>query len=145
MTDDARSNRLRQFALALARLEEALDRPEDSIVRDACIQRFEFTFETAWRAIQADALMEGVNCASPRDCLRAAFRLEIIDNDERWFRMVEDRNRTSHTYDEALAADIYRSLSGYAAILSAMLARLGERERLRQAEEADEGGEGRDE
>ena len=40
------------FEQALRRLEEALAKPEDPIVRDACIQRFEFTFEMAWKALQ---------------------------------------------------------------------------------------------
>ena len=77
--------------LALGRLEDGLARPEDAIVRDACIQRFEFTFEMAWRAIQSRARAEGVECVSPRDCFRAAFRLGLLGNDPRWLAMVEDR------------------------------------------------------
>ncbi len=41
----AHSARVALFEEALNRLEEALGRPEDAIVRDACIQRFEFTFD----------------------------------------------------------------------------------------------------
>ena len=37
---------------ALSCLKEALGKPEDAIVRDASIQRFDFTFEMAWKAIQ---------------------------------------------------------------------------------------------
>ena len=33
---------------ALGRLEEALASPENALVRDAGIQRFEFSFELAW-------------------------------------------------------------------------------------------------
>ena len=39
--------RLSQFGQALNRLTEALELPKDDVVRDASIQRFEFTFETA--------------------------------------------------------------------------------------------------
>lgn len=46
------STRTMLFEKALRRLEEALDKPESAIVRDASIQRFEFTFELAWKAIQ---------------------------------------------------------------------------------------------
>ena len=88
--------RVYQFGQALQRLQDALKLPEDSIVRDACIQRFEFTFETAWKAVQADAAAEGTECASPRDCFRTAFRMGIIDlNETSWLKMVEDRNRES--------------------------------------------------
>ena len=76
------------FDQALGRLDEALARPEDPIVRDACIQRFEFTFETAWKALQRYALEEGLECVSPRDCFRTAVRLGLIDKDARWMAMV---------------------------------------------------------
>jgi nucleotidyltransferase substrate binding protein (TIGR01987 family) len=118
------SGRLAAFERALQRLSEALDQPEDSIVRDACIQRFEFTFEMAWRALQEHAAREGIDCVSPRDCFRVGFRLRMLENDPRWLAMVEDRNRTSHTYDEDSATAIYRALSGYAEILRSLLGRL---------------------
>ena len=118
------SMRLSAFARALHRLTEALTKPDDPIVRDACIQRFEFTFEMAWRALQEHAAREGLECASPRECIRVGFRLRVIDNDPRWLAMVEDRNRTSHTYDEDSAIVIYRALPGYAEILQSLLDRL---------------------
>ena len=137
MTERVTSVRLRQFARALDRFQEALVLPDDPIVRDACIQRFEFTFETSWKAIQADAFAEGVSCASPRDCLRAAFRLGILDKDEpAWLHMVEDRNRTSHVYDEDVAVAIRDALPGYALLFSALLSKLQERARQREAEES---------
>src|SRR5437773_12157719 len=96
--------RLRNVDRALSWLNEALVMTEDPIVRDACIQRFEFTFETAWKAIQADANAEGFECTSPRDCFRTAFKMGVLDLQEiSWLKMVEDRNRTSHTYDEGTA------------------------------------------
>jgi nucleotidyltransferase substrate binding protein (TIGR01987 family) len=130
---EAYSPRLLLFEKALDRLEEALTKPDDPIVRDACIQRFEFTFEMAWKAVQSFAVAEGLECMSPRDCLRVGFRLALIDRDAQWMAMVEDRNRTSHTYDEASATAIYRALPGYAHLLRLLLQRLrdGESRRLR--------------
>jgi len=118
--------RLALLEQALARLDEALARPEDAIVRDASIQRFEFTFEMAWKAVQVHAAAEGLECVSPRDCLRAAFRLGVVDNDPTWMKMVEDRNRTTHTYDEASARAIYQALPDYAGLLRRLLTRLRE-------------------
>ena len=126
--------RVEAFERALRRLAEGLAKPEDAIVRDACIQRFEFTFEMAWRALQEYALEEGVECTSPRDCFRAGFRLTLLKNDPGWLAMVEDRNRTSHTYDEESAIDIFRSLSGYAGLFTQLLERLQEEYRRRAAE-----------
>jgi nucleotidyltransferase substrate binding protein (TIGR01987 family) len=141
MMEPTSAIRLRQFDRALQRLQEAVALPVDSIVRDACIQRFEFTFETAWKAIQADARVEGVDCASPRDCFRAAFRLGMLGDDEPdWLRMVEDRNRTSHTYDEEVAAEIYKSLSGCASLVAVLLAELEKRAQRREQERAEGSG-----
>jgi nucleotidyltransferase substrate binding protein (TIGR01987 family) len=118
------ARRLPLFERALRRLQEALAKPEDSIVRDACIQRFEFTFEIAWKTVRAYALGEGIECMSPRECFRTAFRLELIENDPGWMAMIEDRNRTSHTYDEESAKLIYRALPNYAGLLEALLRKL---------------------
>ena len=109
---------------ALERLDEALARPVDPLIRDAAIKRFEFTFEMAWKAIQAQARREALDCLSPRDCFRTAFRLGLVENDERWMRMVEDRNRTSHTYNEKTAQEIYGALSAYSSLFRDLLARL---------------------
>ncbi len=129
--------RLQQFGRALGRLQEALDLPHGPVVRDACIQRFEFTFETAWKAIQADAFAEGTECASPRDCVRTAFRLGVLDRHETdWLKMVEDRNRTSHTYDEETAEEIYLSLPRYSKLFEGLLGALQDRDRRRVAEES---------
>jgi nucleotidyltransferase substrate binding protein (TIGR01987 family) len=118
------SRRAALLAQALRRLEEALARPEDAIVRDACIQRFEFTFEMAWRAIQERARAEGLDCVSPRDCFRTGFRLGLLGPDRRWLAMVEDRNRTTHLYDEETARKVYRAMPEYVELLRALLARL---------------------
>jgi nucleotidyltransferase substrate binding protein (TIGR01987 family) len=120
----ARLTRTLTFERALLRLEEGLEKPEDAIVRDACVQRFEFTFEMAWRAVQAFAMAEGLDCVSPRECFRTGFRLGLIENDPLWMAMVEDRNRTSHMYDEDVAREIYGALSGYARLFRTLLTAL---------------------
>ena len=53
------SPRVETLAKALTRLCEALENPETDLTRDASIQRFEFCFELAWKAIQEHARKEG--------------------------------------------------------------------------------------
>jgi nucleotidyltransferase substrate binding protein (TIGR01987 family) len=104
---------LDSFNKALRRLAEALDAPPGDLVRDASIQRFEFTFELAWKAIKNTATVEGLECMSPRSCLKLAFCQGWIDDEPIWLAMLEDRNRASHTYDEKLAEQLYGRLPDY--------------------------------
>ena len=82
-------------------------------MRDSSIQRFEFTFELFWKSLKAYAEESGLEAFSPRDSIRIAFQLGVIQDNPEWFRMLEDRNRTSHTYNEATADSIYSHLPTY--------------------------------
>ena len=109
---------------AAARLDEIAALPETDIVRDAAIQRFEFTFELVWKALQLYLEREGFESGSPRAVLKRAFIIGMIsDRDEAdiWLQMLDDRNLTSHAYDEALAVRIYtRIVQDYAPRLAWM-------------------------
>lgn len=111
---------LASFEAALARLQDALAQPCNEWTRDAALQRFEFTFELAWKSARRAAREEGLEAASPREALKNARRLGWIEDDPLWLRMLEDRNRTSHTYSEATANEIYARLPGYAAALAGL-------------------------
>jgi nucleotidyltransferase substrate binding protein (TIGR01987 family) len=50
--------------------------------------------------------------AAPRDAIREAFSAGLIDDGEGWMQMLVDRNRTSHTYREATAAEIVNNILG---------------------------------
>jgi hypothetical protein len=59
---------------ALDRLDEACRRlaapgPADPLLRDGLIQRFEFCFALAWKAIQATAAVEGITVRSPKTAM----------------------------------------------------------------------------
>lgn len=113
--------RLTDLASALARLRDALAQPKTEWTRDAAIQRFEFTFELAWKSVAAAALVQGIEVASPRRAWQAAFQLGWIDDDRLWLDMLEDRNRASHSYREATAEKIHGRLAAYAAAIAALL------------------------
>lgn len=112
---------------AVARLADALAQPETEFVRDAAIQRFEFSFELAWKATQAVATLEGQDCPSPRTALSTAWRNGWLDDEAAWLEMLEDRNRTSHTYRDALAKDVFSRLSHHLPRLQQRLERLNAR------------------
>jgi nucleotidyltransferase substrate binding protein (TIGR01987 family) len=111
---------------AVGRLREALNTSETDVSRDAAIQRFEFCFELAWKVIQERARGEGLDCQSPKGCFKLAFKSGWIVDETGWLAMIEDRNRTTHTYDEQLARDVFGRLPGYPPLLDALLAKLRE-------------------
>ena len=41
-----------------------------------------------------------------KDATRRAFKYNLIENGEVWMNMINSRNKTSHTYDEATAKEI---------------------------------------
>lgn len=118
------SPRLVGFTKAITRLEEALNEPVNSLIRDACIQRFEFSFELAWKAVQEYLRQQGQNCQSPKSCLKEAFKQGWITNEDSGLKLLGDRNLTSHTYDEDLAKAIYARLPEHLEFLKTLLSHL---------------------
>ena len=92
---------------AVSRLKEVLELEKTMINRDSAIKRFEFCFELAWKSIKKYSAQEGVACRSPKSCFRTAFQPGIIEYNEQWMMMVDDRNFSSRYEKETAANDIY--------------------------------------
>ncbi|WP_293998599.1 HI0074 family nucleotidyltransferase substrate-binding subunit [uncultured Megasphaera sp.] len=108
---------------ALHRLEIALTKTldEDDLYLDATIQRFEFTFELAWKLMKAVLEYEGIETTSPRSSIREAWKQHLINDAEKWLDMQVKRNLSSHTYNEETAQDIYRHIKeDYIGLLQAL-------------------------
>ncbi|MDP3725476.1 MAG: HI0074 family nucleotidyltransferase substrate-binding subunit [Nanoarchaeota archaeon] len=101
----------KQFEKAVKRLEEVLQQPKNEFMRDSAIQRFEFTLDLAWKTIKSFLEIEkGIVCMSPKDCIREAYKQEVIEYDEFWLKMVDMRNEAAHIYSEEKAEEIYAAL-----------------------------------
>ncbi|MFA5812737.1 MAG: HI0074 family nucleotidyltransferase substrate-binding subunit [bacterium] len=59
---------------------------------------FETCVEYAWKYFKRLAIDEGLEVYSPKDAIRAAGRLGLIDDVEKWLGFVEDRNLAVHDY-----------------------------------------------
>ena len=106
------SERLRErldgFGRALDRLDEALAVPADApLALDGTLQRFEFTFELAWKTLRDALEDEGIEARTPREVLREAYGAGWLDDEKAWIDMLRDRNLSSHVYSEEAAAEIY--------------------------------------
>ena len=127
---------LSSFTKALAALQRALARseaaPADEELRDACIQRFEFTFELAWKSLKRRLEFDlpsraDLDTLSYRGLVRLAAEQGLIADPLPWFVYRDQRNLTSHTYDAAKAASVRAALPAFAADAEALLATLQQR------------------
>ena len=113
---------------ALATLKELAFLEDPSPVeRDAAIQRFAYTFEAFWKALQAYLReVEGLEGASPKGVIRLAWEVGLLRDEEARLAlgMVDDRSLTVHTYNEDLARAIFRRLPDYARLMEQILGRL---------------------
>lgn len=114
--------RITQLTAALARLDEVLAQPKNAFMRDSAIQRFEFTSDLAWKALQG-VLAErfGLIANSPKTAARMAHENGLVSDLPLWLAMVDDRNLTSHSYDEEIAEKIYAQLPRYADMVRQLL------------------------
>ena len=102
------------FTDAVARLREALDdygkMPLDSI-RDGVIQRFEFCTELAWKTMREYLIDQGyTELNSPKAVVKQAFAFGMIQDQAAWIELLNDRNLTSHVYDESTAKLIFNRI-----------------------------------
>lgn len=125
------ANRLKELRMdyqnALQRLNEGAVLPVDNaIVIDGVIQRFEFTFELAWKWLQVYLRRQGVEVHGPRPVIKEAFSAGLLQDGEGWINMLEDRNRTSHIYDESEARQIYQRITSlHLGLLQQLPAQIG--------------------
>ena len=91
--------------------DELLDSVLSEMVKEGLIQRFEYTHELAWNVMKDYAEYQGnSNVGGSRDAIREAFQLKLVTDGEIWMDMIRSRNKTSHTYNEATADEIYRKI-----------------------------------
>jgi nucleotidyltransferase substrate binding protein (TIGR01987 family) len=93
-------------AVALSRLRELSDLEQQGL-----IQSFEFTHELAWNVLKDYLEEKGiVGLIGSKDATRSAFKNGLIKDGESWMKMIEDRNKTSHTYDLAVARAVVENI-----------------------------------
>ena len=103
------------FQNAVLRLKEGLagydDATDKQLARDGIIQRFEFTCELAWKTTREWLLDQGhVELNSPKAVMRQAFADGLVADSDGWIGLLNDRNMTSHIYDENTANLIFQRI-----------------------------------
>ena len=137
MNPDTRwKQRFQNFEKGFLLLREALENGPGSLNKleqEGVIQRFEYTFELAWKSMKDYLEENGVVIApvTPRQVVKDAFAAKLIEDGQIWIDMLDHRNLLSHTYDfsvfEKAVEDIAARYLPAIASLYGFLAREGNR------------------
>ena len=112
MTQDIRwQQRLHNYSLALQQLSLAVDLSKERALSDlekqGVIQAFEFVHELAWNVLKDFLEYEGIpDLVGSRSTVREAFKRGLLTDGDLWMDMIDKRNQTSHTYNQALAQSL---------------------------------------
>lgn len=78
--------------------------------RAGIIQFFEMSFELAWKVLKDYLEAQGFIVKSPRDTIKQAFQIGLIEDGHVWIDALSNRNLTVHTYDETLADKMVKAV-----------------------------------
>ncbi|MGG7141966.1 HI0074 family nucleotidyltransferase substrate-binding subunit [Clostridium nigeriense] len=98
---------LKKAYVKLKEVNDIYDGNND-IIRDSLIQRFEFTYELTHKTLKEFMKYLGVTLENsfPRTIFKKAYVNNLISDDKVWINLLEDRNSTSHIYNEDMAKEI---------------------------------------
>jgi len=108
MGQDTRwKQRFDNFDRAYVLLRQALERGPAALSlleKEGVIQRFEYSFELAWKTVKDYLEASGlvISPLTPRQVLKDAFAAKVIADGQVWIDMLDHRNLLSHTYDSAV-------------------------------------------
>jgi nucleotidyltransferase substrate binding protein (TIGR01987 family) len=91
----------RAFILLRSALEDRTPEQFSDLELEGLIQRFEYTFELAWKTLKDRLEQAGVVLPqiTPAAVIKAAFAAKLIEDGQTWIDMLKHRNLMSHTYD----------------------------------------------
>jgi nucleotidyltransferase substrate binding protein (TIGR01987 family) len=115
MSDIRWKQRFNNYCKAFQTLVDAIEltrtRDLSKLEEQGLIQSFEFTHELAWNVLKDYLDEKGiVGLIGSKDATRTAFKNGLIEDGEAWMAMIEDRNKTSHTYDPAVAHAVVENI-----------------------------------
>jgi nucleotidyltransferase substrate binding protein (TIGR01987 family) len=94
-------NYKRAFSLLREAMETLETRELNALEKEGIIQRFEYTWELAWKVLKDYLEHEGVVLSkiTPASVIRAAFDAKIISHGDNWMQALDARNKMAHVYN----------------------------------------------
>ena len=93
----------RGFNLLRSAMEEREPKDFSDLELEGLVQRFEYTFELAWKTLRDYLEHNGLVLVqiTPTAVIKAAFASKVVEDGQVWIDMLKHRNLMSHTYDSA--------------------------------------------
>ena len=107
------NNALSKFISALDRENEIKEEGFGDIYLDLTVKRFEFTYEMAWKALKRYLEFLGFEPKSPRATFKEGYSQGLLEDEHIWLEMIEQRNLSSHIYDEYEISEIVNRTQEY--------------------------------
>ena len=100
--------RFSNYRKALSQLKEFIEKGDlNKFEEQGFVKAFEYTYELGWNTLKDFLIYQGfAEIVGSRDTVRTAFNESLLVDGHVWMRMIESRNRTSHTYNEVTAREI---------------------------------------
>jgi nucleotidyltransferase substrate binding protein (TIGR01987 family) len=105
------NNYKKAFSHLDAAVNEAKTRGLNDLEQQGLVKAFELTFELAWNVMKDFLTMQGITgIIGSKDSVRNAFKAGIIADGLIWMRMINDRNQSTHIYDEPTKDSLVKSI-----------------------------------
>jgi len=83
---------------------------ETELEKAGIIQFFEVAFELSWKLMKDYLEAQELSVRSPRETIKQAYQIGLIDDGHIWINALADRNLTVHTYDEKMAEKMVKDI-----------------------------------
>jgi nucleotidyltransferase substrate binding protein (TIGR01987 family) len=105
--------RFENFEKSYKTLSKYVDKPiKTELERAGIIQLFEIAFELSWKLMKDYLEAQELSVKSPRETIKQAFQIELIDDGHVWIDALDDVSLISSTYDENLIDKMAKDVFG---------------------------------
>jgi len=104
--------RFKNFEKSYNLLSQYINQPiETELERAGIIQFFEISFELSWKLMKDYLEAQEFSVKSPREAIKQAYQIGLIDDGHVWIDALSDRNLTVHTYDQEMAKKMVENIA----------------------------------
>lgn len=113
----------RAFLLLREAIELSQERPLSNLEQEGTIQRFEYSWELAWKTLKDYLEFQGIilETATPRSIIKAAFAAGVIYDGDAWMAALDARNKMAHTYNFTVFEGVVKDVTNrYLALMDTL-------------------------